>query len=141
MSAFKANSIRPAIAELERLFDVFSVLFDCDLPLPVITIQTHGRKKTTLGWFWSDAWLAGESTVPEINFAAELLNRDVYQICETLIHEMVHYRNAAKGIKDCNSNQYHNKKFKTACDLVGLNCEKIDGAGRGWAWTSLSAEL
>jgi hypothetical protein len=45
------TSIRPAIAELERAFRDFAVLFKRKMPLPVITIQTRGRRKLVAGWY------------------------------------------------------------------------------------------
>jgi len=133
------SSIRPAIAELERLFDAFTPLFDRKLPRPVITIQSAGRLQA-LGWFSPQAWQdSNANALPEINLSAEHMSRDILDIAECLIHEMVHYANALDGIKDCNSSQYHNKKFQTRAIAIGLECEKM---GRyGYAQTSLSEDL
>lgn len=52
------------------------------------------------------------------------------EILRTLLHEMVHLDNLAKGIKDCsNNNVYHNKKFKEAAEAVGFIVEKTDRYG------------
>jgi hypothetical protein len=138
------NSIRPAIAELERIFTRLSVLFKQKLPLPVITIQTRGRRRA-LGWYahqrWQRAPVEGEggAGVSEINVCAEHLVRDVADVAELMLHEMCHYANALDGIEDCSRNQYHRKSFKERCDAVGLHCEKK--GGYGWALTRLTPEL
>src|SRR2546422_892366 len=47
-----AASLASAIQELERAFDAFCILvFRRQMPLPVITIQTAGRKRAA-AWFW-----------------------------------------------------------------------------------------
>jgi hypothetical protein len=132
-------SIRPAIAELERAFVALSVLFKREMPLPVITIQTRGRR-LALGWYAHQRWQNGEpGGMSEINLCAEYLARDVADVAEVLLHEMCHYANALDGIEDCSHNQYHRKSFKERCDAVGLHCERMDG--RGWACTRLTPEL
>ena len=130
------NSIIPIIKELERVYDALSLKFNLKYPRPIITIQSKGRKKDTLGWHWADKWSLGNKTISEINICAEDLNKNPI---ETLIHEMVHYGNTCEKIEDCNSQQYHNKAFKERAELYGLNVEK-DGR-RGWAFTSLSDNL
>jgi hypothetical protein len=134
-----AASIRPAIAELERAFTKFRVLFKRKMPLPVITIQTRGRR-AALGWYAHQRWQNGKPEgASKINICAEHLARPTLDIAEVLLHEMVHYANALDGIEDCSPNQYHRKSFKTRCDAIGLCCEK-EGC-HGWARTSLTPEL
>jgi len=129
-------SIRPALGELEKLFNLFAPLFPEPLTAPIITIQTRGRKNA-LGWYKPQTWQnGGRDTLPELNISAESLARGVPEIADTVLHEMVHHWNRLHGIKDCSGNQYHSKKFKAGCDLVGLKCEKMEG--HGWAATSLS---
>lgn len=132
-------SLRPAIAELERAFRMFADLsFKRQMPLPVITIQTAGRKAAA-AWFWQERWQNGQPRrLPEINICAEYLNLGVEDIAEFLLHEMCHYANYLDGIRDCSSSQYHNRRFKRRCDQIGLTCER---GRRGWANTRLSPEL
>lgn len=132
------NTIRPAIEELERAFKELAPVFKRDMPLPVITIQSKGRKNA-LGWFARDKWSNTTGRLPEINICAEHLARSPEDIAEVLLHEMVHYADALDGIEDCTVRQYHNLNFKNRCDEVGLVCRKMPG--RGWADTSLSPEL
>lgn len=132
------NTIRPAIEELERAFKELSPVFKREMPLPVITIQSKGRKNA-LGWFVKDKWSNTVGKLPEINICAEHLARSPEDIAEVLLHEMVHYADALDGIPDCTVRQYHNLNFKNLCDEVGLICRKTPA--RGWAATSLSPEL
>jgi hypothetical protein len=133
-------SIRPAIAELERAFLALSAAFKQKMPLPVITIQTRGRRKLVLGWYAHHRWQNGEPEgASEINVCAEYLAMSPEAIGELLLHEMCHYANALDGIEDCSRNQYHRKSFKARCDSIGLHCEKM--GSHGWAKTSLTPEL
>lgn len=126
------NSIIPIIKELERIYDLLAKQFSIKHNRPLITIQTKGRAKQTLGWCWADKWERGKESISEINICAEELNKDPI---ETLVHEMVHYSNTCDKLDDCNNAGYHNKFFKTKAESYGLNVEK---QGRhGWAHTSL----
>src|SRR6516164_2856773 len=115
----EGNSLRPALAELERAFTQFAFLFKREMPLPVITVQTKGRRLAA-GWFAPEKWQhnqreAGPAVLPEINLCAEYLAASVEEIAHVLIHEMCHYANALEGIRDCAQNCYHNKHFKARC--------------------------
>ena len=129
------NSILPLITELERIYGILAVKYGIKAKQPLITIQTRGRQKNTLGWFWDKKWQHDKNEVGEINICAENINKNPI---ETLIHEMAHFSNAFENIKDCNSQQYHNKKFKERAEAYGLNVEK-DGR-HGYAITSLSKD-
>jgi hypothetical protein len=129
------NSIIPIIKELERVYDALSSTLGLKYPRPLIIIQTKGRRDA-LGWFWKNKWLLKKKEITEINICAESLNKNPI---ETLVHEMVHYSNSCDKIEDCNSQQYHNKRFKERAENYGLNVEK--GGRHGWAFTSLSPEL
>jgi len=130
------NSIIPIIKELERIYDALALKFNLKEPRPIITIQSKGRQKDSLGWYWDKKWQVGKKEIGEINICAEELNKNPI---ETLVHEMVHYSNSCEKIEDCNSQQYHNKTFKVRAESYGLNVEK-DGR-HGWAHTSLSDNL
>lgn len=133
------NSIQPAVTELERAFVAFAPLFHREMALPVITIQSKGRKQAT-GWFVGQKWGNSDPVrLPEINLSAEHLARPPQDIAETLIHEMVHYANHLDGIGDCTIRQYHNLNFKNRAEEVGLVVERH--SSRGWATTKLSNDL
>ncbi len=125
------------VNELYRAFDFFNEAFaENKLPKCIITIQNKGQRQAC-GWFsygmWSDN--ITDKGVPEINISAEYGAAGTTSILETLLHEMAHYWNAFHNIDDCSSNQYHNKKFKSAAERFGLKVTKM--GYRGWAWTSL----
>ena len=84
------NSIRPIIKELERIYDVLAKKYKLKAQRPLITIQTKGRQKDTLGWHWANKWKYNKKELSEINICAESLNGNPI---ETLVHEMVHYAN------------------------------------------------
>jgi hypothetical protein len=130
------NSIIPLIKELERIYDVLALKFELKHERPIITIQTKGRQKQTLGWYWDKKWEHNNKEIGEINICAEDLNKNPI---ETLIHEMVHYSNSCDKIEDCNSQQYHNKAFKTKAESYGLNVEK--NGRHGYGLTKLSENL
>ena len=134
-----------ATCELERVFGRLAVvlLFRQQMPTPIITIQSKGRRKA-LGWFIRKAWTNdGENYVPEINISAEYLSRPVIEIVATLVHEMVHLSNFMAGIRDCSSTNYHNRRFKELAESVLLTCERVeDGINQfGWAYTAASPAL
>ena len=127
------------ITELERLYDLFNHrFFESQLSKPVISAASKGRKNA-LGWCTSvEVWKGGQETsFYEINICAEYVDRDIFDVCGTLIHEMVHLYNAQNDIQDCSrSGLYHNKRFKAEAERRGLIVEKDDS--RGFATTRLS---
>lgn len=125
-----ANALSTAVAELERCFDFFNKkLYGGKLLRPIITIQTAGRMNA-YGWFAREAWrVTKRGQVPEINMCAEWLTRKPIEVLSTLVHEMVHLDNWQKEIKDCNQNQYHNKRFMVAAQAIGFEVEKSDRYG------------
>lgn len=78
------NSIIPIINELERIYNFIAKKQGLKHERPIITIQTKGRRKQTLGWYWDKKWLSGKKEVGEINICAEELKKNPI---ETLIHE------------------------------------------------------
>lgn len=136
-----SNQYMGAVQALTVAFNYFNKeLFNGNLSMPNLTIQSAGRKNA-LGWFWPGKWTTEDGEVAdEISISAECLgDRTVDGVLETLIHEMIHAHNHSQGIKDCNDVQYHNKKFKVACEAVGLVVTKHKS--RGWAITALGEEL
>lgn len=72
----------------------------------------------------------------EISICPEFMDRSIYDICATLLHEMVHLWNLQNDIQDCSrGNTYHNKKFKKVAEEHGLiiNYDKRIG----WSLTKL----
>ena len=51
------NTIIEVIKELEKIYGIIAKKFNIFYPIPLITIQSKGRKKNTLGWYSKDKWL------------------------------------------------------------------------------------
>jgi len=139
MATYDPISLRRPIAELERWAEKMVFWFEPQrIPLPVITIQSTSRG--ALGWFAWACWESRDGAIlDEINFVPEHLGRDVFDIAETLMHELVHLANFAAGIKDCTSNQYHNSHFRDRAVAIAMTCTRT--AKRGWSKTGLTPEL
>lgn len=151
------TSLKPVIDKLENLFSKFNEKFyDGELQKVIITVSPD----TTKGAYgWCTAWRAWSNQEPkkisdmkpeeieaakaegfyEINICAEYLARPFEQICETLLHEMVHLYNLQIGVQDTSrSGTYHNKKYKEAAERHGLTVDK--DSKYGWTKTSLNDE-
>lgn len=150
------NSIKNVIDNLESLFSKFNRrYFNNELLTPVITVSPD----TTSGAYgWCTSWKAWQSkseksekksTVNiadithenlnekkdepgfyEINICAEYLSRPFIDICETMLHEMIHLLNLQNNVQDTSrSGKYHNKKYKEVAEQHGLICEKTEKYG------------
>ena len=107
------------IEQLEKLFSKLNKdLFEDKLPLPIITIQSRGKRKGVLGWFTTyKAWENGIGGRYEINIVAEHLDRPYLEIAGTMLHEMCHLYNEINKIQDCSrGGTYHNQKFKDTAE-------------------------
>lgn len=134
-------SIQTVIANLENLFSTFNKeIFEDKLENPVITVSPD----TTVGAYgWCTSWKAWQdgsgNGYYEINLTAEYLNRPFHEICETLIHEMVHLKNLYEGVQDTSRGGfYHNKKFKDSAENCGLVVTKDNKYG--WCRTTLNPQ-
>ena len=121
--------------KLVEAFEFFNAELDTQLDNPVFTLIPNRGRQSYYGWYWQGRWKDGKKTLPEINITADTLKRSVEEICETLIHEMVHYANNVANVVDCNANQYHNKHFKKKAEEFGLKVEKVKN--KGYARTAL----
>ena len=130
------NNITGEVTDkLVEAFEFFNAELDTQLDNPVFTLIPNRGRQSYYGWYWQGRWKDGKKTLPEINITADTLKRSVEEICETIIHEMVHYANNVAGVVDCNNNQYHNKHFKTKAESFGLKVEKVKN--KGYARTAL----
>lgn len=141
MKGIKNINTKVIIEELHRAFKMFNEnLFEGKLPEPAILIQSRGNKKLTLGWCTvQKVWVNNETHEEkyEINLVAEGINRGLYPVMTTLLHEMVHLHNLVNEIKDVSrGNTYHNNKFKAMAEAHGLICEEHDSK-IGWSWCKL----
>lgn len=132
------NSLKIIIENLESLFSKFNRrYFNSELQTPIITVSPD----TTSGAYgWCTSWKAWknkdekqeekhlvnmnnvtlenlnkkkeEPGFYEINICAEYLSRPFLEICETMLHEMIHLLNLQNNIQDTSrSGKYHNKKI------------------------------
>ena len=138
-----AETYTKASSCLENLFgSLNSRYFGSMLEKPVITIQStpkaYGHFTVKDTWH---VWDGGRDTMKkEINIGAGTIDRPVYEVAATLLHEMVHFYNHIHGIKDVSSNgMYHNKRFKEAAEKRGLIIEKHNTYG--WTVTHPSPGL
>lgn len=153
-----AGFILNATNELYRIFDALNEnYFDGKLPKVVITIQSSVK---AYGHFSSDRWKnkAEENEIipdkevevakdkkeiikyHEINIAAEHLKRNIYYLCATVQHEMIHLYCHINDIKDTsNGNVYHNKRFKREAELRGLYIDRAPTIG--WSLTEPTEEF
>lgn len=108
------------VTKLENLFDLLNAAyFENKLPKPVITVQStpkfYGHCST------KKIWKSENDARYEINIGAEYLNRPSADTAATMCHEMVHLYCLENGINDtCQKGRYHNKAFKTECELRDL---------------------
>jgi SprT-like family len=131
-----SNNITGQVTEkLVEAFEFFNKELDAGLDTPVFTLIPNRGRQSYYGWYWEGRWKDGKKSLPEINITADTLKRSVEDICETLIHEMAHYKNSVNKILDCNINQYHNKMFKKQAEAFGLKVERM--RNKGYALTSL----
>ena len=105
---------------LEKIFRALNAkYFNGELEEPIITIQSTPKAyaHVTIG----KAWQRGDTTRRELNIGAGTLDRSIFEIVASELHECIHIYNMQRGIQDCSrGGQYHNKKFKAIaekCDL------------------------
>jgi hypothetical protein len=83
------------------------------------------------GHFQARSWEDSEGNdIHEISLAGESLKRGAVATVGTLIHELAHAYCHENDIKDTSdSGRWHNKKFKTIAEDMGLDIEKADRIG------------
>ena len=130
------NNITGEVTDrLVEAFNFFNKELGSNLDAPVFTLIPNRGRQSYYGWYWQGRWKDGKKSLPEINITADTLKRSVEEICNTLIHEMAHYKNNVEGIVDCNANQYHNKHFKKRAEEFGLEVTRL--RNRGYAKTDV----
>lgn len=118
---------------LEKIFRALNErYFDNELEEPIITIQSTPKAyaHVTIG----KAWQRGDTTRRELNIGAGTLDRSIFEIVASELHECIHIYNMQHGIQDCSrGGAYHNKRFKEAAEARDL---KISYDPRiGWSIT------
>ena len=130
------------INELENLFNALnSKFYRGSLNMPIISIQRPITVKgyKVIAWFTNDKWKTkyeGEERIPEIVFSGEDIQfADIYDLCEYMLHEMVHYYNCILEIKEGD----HNAAFRDTAESHGLICGDKDKK-YGYAQTMLNED-
>lgn len=134
MSIKNLESLRPAMAELERAVVWAGQRID-NVPFKLVpVIQTKGRKAKCTGWYSADQWSTREGEdVHEITFCAEELNTDPVDIVAIAVHEVIHFWTNYLELKDMSTGGRHNKVFKEYAEIMGLECAKpYDSYGYGY---------
>ena len=87
----------------------------------------------------NEIWNASGEKYRGINLCAEYLDRPIFELAATLLHEMAHLYNLVHSIQDVSNNgYYHNQKFRATAEAHGLHIEKH--AKYGWTVTTLAPE-
>jgi len=131
------NSIIPSIKEVERFIIFLNKKFGLGLPNDII-INIQQTNPKTKGFFMpkghKESYQNGKGKLNYICLSSIHLKNFPY---ETIAHETAHFYNDFKGIKDCSSNQYHNKRFKEVAEMLLLKVDK----GKGYSQTSETEEF
>lgn len=139
MNELKSESGFEFEKELTRIYNRLNHHFwNDELPEVIITFKPT---KGALGHISSQAvWISDiKDNKYELNISAYTLNRDPYEICETILHEQCHLYNIIHDITDCsNYGRYHNSNFKHTAEEHGLNVHRSKHFG--WSQTTLDNE-
>ena len=123
--ASKAENLSPLAIALEKAHQIIKE----ETGAPRATILVTRNLKGAKGHFTPYApWKNGEESFNEIAFNLEHFTTPE-ELLSTLLHEVAHSLNWKNGIEDCSSNQYHNAKFKTQAEALGLKTIEIKGKG------------
>ena len=123
--AIKAEALSTITKALESAHEIIKAETGAPRATLLVTRDLKGRK----GHFTPfTPWQNGEESFSEIAFNLEHFTTPE-ELLSTLLHEVAHSLNHANGIEDCSSNQYHNAKFKTQAEALGLKTLEIKGKG------------
>lgn len=123
--ATKAEALSTLTKALEQAHELIKAETGAPRATLLVTRDLKGRK----GHFTPyTPWRTEDEAFSEIAFNLEHFTTPE-ELLSTLLHEVAHSMNHAKGIEDCSSNQYHNKHFKTQAEALGLKTVEIKGKG------------
>lgn len=115
----------------KTLYDIFNALnehyWGNTLPEPFITIvQGVTKRKSIMGAYAGETYIktdedeeSPEELRHEIMISGEFIHDDIYDLCDTMEHEMCHMYAKINNIKDT-SGKKHTKKFKRIAEDHGL---------------------
>jgi hypothetical protein len=127
--AGKATTKAEALSTITKALESAHELIKAETGAPRATLLVTRDLKGRKGHFTpSTPWKAGEESFNEIAFNLEHFTTPE-ELLSTLLHEVAHSLNHANGVQDCSANQYHNAKFKTQAEALGLKTIEIKGKG------------
>lgn len=118
-----------AVGQLEKMYNTLNTdFFNGELEVPIITVQS---KPGTWGHCSvAKVWRRKEDSTFEMNIAAEVLDKELEEIIDTLLHEMIHLYCRMHNIKETSrGGKYHNGKFKELAEKCNLVCVKYGQYG------------
>jgi hypothetical protein len=128
----KAEALSTITRALESAHEIIKAETGAPRATLLVTRDLKGRK----GHFTPfTPWRTEEEAFSEIAFNLEHFTTPE-ELLSTLLHEVAHSLNHKNGIEDCSSNQYHNAKFKTQAEALGLKTHEVKG--KGYASTTLT---
>ena len=123
--ATKAEALSTLTKALEQAHEIIKEETGAPRATLLVTRDLKGRR----GHFTPyTPWRTEDETFNEIAFNLETFS-SASDLFSTLLHEVAHSLNHKNGIEDCSSNQYHNAKFKTQAEALGLKTIEIKGKG------------
>jgi hypothetical protein len=130
-----SNKLSPLLSTLETAYELIAEKTGA----PKATLVIARKTGNTMGhWTNSAVWVSGENKYNELMISGDYLERTAEELLGTLVHELAHAINSKNSIKDCSSNQYHNKNFKDQAEALGLTVTFVEG--RGFSQTKISNE-
>lgn len=119
--------IRNQIILTTKLYNLYRQinkrLFGDTLPMSQITFYP-------IPGCYGEVYIDSCKQFPIIVLNHEYFKRGVKHIIEIIIHEMVHIYCDLHKIEEINyKTGYHNIKFKKACELIGMKCDKSKSDG------------
>ena len=124
-TATKTEALSTLTKALEQAHELIKTETGAPRATILVTRDLKGRK----GHFTHfQPWHANGEAFHEIAFNLEHFTT-AQELLSTLIHEVAHSLNFSNGIQDTSANQYHNAKFKTQAEALGLKTIEIKGKG------------
>jgi hypothetical protein len=131
--ATQGESLSPILKALTKAHDIIKE--ETGAPRATILI-TRDMKGKWAHFTQYQPWEVNGEGFNEIAFTAEMFAKGSEFVLSVLLHEISHSMNHAEGIKDCSANQYHNAKFKSRAESLGL--KTVEVKGKGHAWTEMT---
>lgn len=96
----------------------------------IVVVYRH-QKNDRRGHYHPNQWKNGAGQFDEVHISSLILKEDIAGVLRTLLHEAVHSRAMAEGIKETSRDgQYHNKRFEDLARGMGLEVERDPKIGR-----------